>query len=281
MLNLTTKLCLVLVAFFTPHVCSVSLSFGAQVLIGSDDFDGGGQFLSRTFTPDNSSTGGTFPSSIFDVFGIATRDVNPIFADDTAGFFPEDDFGIIPTGRTDSFLGFADVENPDNNNIEGSATVLWTFDVSNTNELEIAFEIAAMGDFEAATTTFTGDSLSISAFLDNGAGTQIAFGTADNDIDNFQYILESGTEVFLDDPFVIEGNVIGNIFQTLRFPISGEGSILTIELTVQQNSSFEAIAIDNLQLFGTSTATIPEPSSLTLLVLGSIGTLSFGRRRSR
>ena len=56
----------------------------AQTVIGSDDFDGGEIFLTRTFDPDLSGNAipGTWTSN-FDVFGIVDRSVNFRFADDT------------------------------------------------------------------------------------------------------------------------------------------------------------------------------------------------------
>ena len=133
--------------------CLVSLFVSAtqvqaQTVIGSDDFDGGGVFLTRTFDPDNSSNDppGSFGGSFFDVFGIVDRNVNFDFADDTLMGFSG---GVFATTKTDNFLGSLDVENDQNPN-ETFVSLTYTFDISGQTDLGFSAEFASVGNFEAA-----------------------------------------------------------------------------------------------------------------------------------
>ena len=128
-------------------------------IVGSDDFDGGEMFTSRTFTPDNSGTGGTFPSSIFDVFGIVNRTVNFDFLDDT---LTDPTFqGMFPTTVADNFLGTEDLDNGDN--VDGTGVVVYEMDIAGATDLMFSANFAAMGDFEASN-----DINTITASIDGG-----------------------------------------------------------------------------------------------------------------
>lgn len=133
-------------------------SLQAQTVIGTDDFDGGGNFISRVFSPDNSgNTGfggapGVFPTSNFDVFGITNRGVGDDFADESVVGIGDpredaaDDFGIYSFSKADSFFGMVDTINDDNS---APVTVIWQFDVSGYENLQVGFDAAAVGNFEA------------------------------------------------------------------------------------------------------------------------------------
>ena len=220
-----------------------------------------------TFTdPDTGEPGepvpfpGAFPNSLFDVFGITQRgSVNFDFQDDSLSIFPGDVFGIIPEGKTDSFLAFADLTNPDNP--DGIVTVVWTFDVSSQSDLGFSFDIAAMGDFEGPERTGgngIADVLTLTASVDGGTPT-IVRATGEDDAP-FSYTLEGGTVITdVEDPLRIgqdldvddaaaisAATAVDNIFQTLNFDVAGTGSTLTLTLEFVADGTSEPVAIDNV-----------------------------------
>ncbi len=211
-----------------------------QTDIFTDTFDAAPtNGATRVFNPDNSANGGTFPNSSNDVFGIVDRNVNFSFGDDSLSIFPADTFGIIPEAKTDFFLGFQDTVNGDN--AGGSVSLTWTASTAGMTGLTLSFEIAAMGDFEAA------DLLEITASFDGGAAETLFSSAANVDITS-TYTLEGGATVDLDDPFAIDGQIIINEFQTLSFPITGTGSSLTLTLNYTGDGGSEVVAIDNLSV---------------------------------
>lgn len=145
-----------------------------------DDFDGGGQFVTRVISPDNTSNNGAFPSSGFDVFGITDCTVSFDFADDSAGSFAGDTFGMVPTAKTDKFFGTSDVDNGDN---PGGGTVTWTVDVTGLTDISISALFSAMGDFEAGDNSYT-----FTAQIDAGPVQNVFLIDANNDAD-FTYTL--------------------------------------------------------------------------------------------
>lgn len=214
----------------------------AQTDVFTDDFDAAPtNGATRVFAPDNSANGGTFPNSPFDVFGIVDRNVNFSFGDDSLSIFPADTFGVIPEGKTDLFLGFQDTANGDNPDPDGNVSVTWTASAAGMTDLSLSFEIAAMGDFEAA------DLLEVTASFDGGAAETLFSSAADEEV-TATYTLEGGATVDVDDPFAIDGQIILNEFQTLSFPISGAGSNLTLTLSYAGNGGSEVVAIDNLSV---------------------------------
>ena len=250
----------------------------AHAQIGSDDFDGGGTFLSRMIDPDNSGNDpmGSFPGSRFDVFGIVDRNVNFDFADDSAGSFPPDTFGILQTGKTDNVFGVEDLTNPDNTGGTGSLT--YTFDISGFSALSVGFDFAAIGDFEVSNDLFN-----FTASIDGGPAQTLFSFTANEDIDQ-TYTLESGTQTTINDPLtdLISGTVLSNGFQTLFADVAGTGSVLTLTFSATSDGGSEVFLFDNLLVRGSPTA-VPEPASLALMGLGAgvIGLASVSRRRRR
>lgn len=236
-----------------------------NICIGGDDFDGGLSYLSRSITPDNSATNGAFPSSIFDVWGITNRTVNFDFADDSAGSFPPDTFGVLKTAKTDNVFGAEDLINPDN--AAGTASATWTFDISGYTGLMIQADFAAMGDFEASN-----DSFVFSVSIDGGSFFDVFVSSVREDLDNYSYFLESGTEVMVSDPLAMNGTVLNNDFQTLIANIAGTGSVLTLRLTGSADGGGEVFIFDNLQIKG-----IPAPGAAALM--GLAGLVGLRRRR--
>lgn len=242
--------------------CAVATNANGQTVIGSDDFDGGGVFTSRTFSPDNSANGGRFAAdgSFFDIFGIVRRDDDDVFdngltfdfQDDSVSIFVTDTQGFVSEDKFDQFLGFADIENGDNPN--GTfATVTWTFDVTGDTDLGVSFQMAAMGTFESS------DVFTVSVGFDGGTLTEIARAIGDDDNLTFEYTMDSGTIVPLESPMTFDdGTIVENDFDTFSFPIVGTGSTLTVEINLVQNAGSEPIGLDNLMI--TSGGVVASPT---------------------
>ena len=242
---------------------TISIVFGGameasgQTDVFTDTFDAApSNGATRVLSIDNSANGGTFPGSIFDVFGIVDRTVNFDFADDSvinnADADPDNDdsFGIFPPSKTDLFLGFADLDNGDNPS--GEASVTWTVSTAGQTDLNLSFDIAAMGNFEAS------DTLTFTASFDGGAAETLVTSSFEDtpDGDMFTYTLDDGSlaiapfsdDMFINDPFVVDGQLVINELQTFTFPITGTGSQLTLTLNYATNGSAEPVAIDNVSV---------------------------------
>jgi hypothetical protein len=237
-----------------------SAGANAQTEIFTDTFDAAPtNGATRALSIDNSATGGQFPSSFFDVFGIVDRTVNFDFADDSvinnADADPDNDdtFGLVKPDKTDMFLGFADTAN--NDNPDGDVSVTWTISTAGQTDLNLSFEIAAMGDFEST------DTLTFTASFDDGATETLVTSTFIDtpDGETFTYTLDDGSLAIpfnadsdiptnIKDPFVIDGQLVINEFQTFSFPITGSGSELTLTLNYNTNGGPEPVAIDNVSV---------------------------------
>ena len=212
----------------------------AQTVIGSDDFDGGEIFLTRTFDPDLSGNAipGTWTSN-FDVFGIVDRSVNFRFADDT--LLDPTFNGIFPSTETDMFFGAMDTVNDENP--AGTGVLTYTFDISGQSDLMFSAEFAAFGDFEGA------DIFEITASIDGSAPEAIISLVAAEDIDDYEYFFEDGVTTFLlDDPMTINGTIVDNQAATFSAPINGTGNTLTIVVTTELNGGSENCAMDNIEI---------------------------------
>lgn len=237
-----------------------AMEVNAQTDVFTDTFDAAPtNGTTRVLVPDNSATGGQFPSSAFDVFGIVDRAVNFDFSDDSvinnsdADPMNDDTFGIFPPSKTDLFLGFADTTNDDNTS--GEVSVTWSVSAAGFTDLSLSFEIAAMGDFEAS------DVLTFTASFDGGPAETLVTSTFEDtpDGDMFTYTLDDGSlaiapfqaDTTINDPFVVDGQLVINELQAFTFPITGTGSQLTLTLTYDTNGTGEPMAIDNVSVSGT------------------------------
>jgi len=158
----------------------------AQTTLGSDTFDGGAGdlFQTRIFSPDNTANNGNFPSNDFDQFGIIDPtgpDVPFDFLDDSISF-PNDTFGILKSGDRDKFFGMQDTFNNDNND---DVRIDWTFDVSGYENISVAVDMAALGDFEAS------DELNFFAQIDDGTFQNPLSGAGDSGT-FYEITLENG-----------------------------------------------------------------------------------------
>ena len=223
-----------------------------------DDFDGGAdpRLIGRVIAPENGSP--RFPGSAFDVFGPTDRGVSHDLADDSAGSFPADAFGIAPTGKTDAFFGVEDLANPDHPGGGGSAT--WSFDVSGLSDLSVSIAFSAMGDFEP------GDNAHTFTFRIDGAfAGEVSIDA--NAAAGFAYAMEGGSEVHLDDPLELTDDLgtraIDTGFTTASFTsLAGTGSTLEIVYTAGSNDGGgEAFAFDDLAL-ATGGGAAPTPRAI-------------------
>ena len=218
-----------------------------EAVIAFDLVEGAAQNLtSFVADPDNAANSGAFAGSNFDVFGITDRTVNFDFADDSAGSFASDTFGVVGTGDTNPFFGVEDLDNGDNPG--GTGTASWVFDISSASALtDISIDFAAMGDFEAGDNSHT-----ITASIDGGTAITLFDIDADND-DAFDYTMEGGAVVSLNDPLKIDGVVIPNSFTTFTSSaLDGlSGSSLEITLTSGiNNGGSEVFALRDIVVNG-------------------------------
>ena len=179
-----------------------------------------------------------------DLFGIVDRndDLPNTILDDTAGSFSSDTLGIIGATDVDNFFGVVDTENSDNS---GLLTAEWTFDISSVvSDLELSIDMAAMGDFEASN-----DSFLFEVSIDGSAFTTLFEATVDENISQ-TYTLESGTQVSLNDPLVLDGVVLSNSFQTFAELLGTIGDELTLRFTAMADGGSEAFAFRNIVIEG-------------------------------
>lgn len=202
-----------------------------------------------------------------DMFGIADRGVGGpglpfAMADDSVSIFTTDTQGII--GETDfgRFFGAVDTENGANS---GPISASWTFDISGLTGLNATGLFAAMGDFEASS-----DFYDFTYSID-GAPAQPLFTSAIDEAGTQNYLMDNGTPVALDDPALLNGNLLTNDFQSLSAPIAGSGSTLELTFTAETNGGSEAFAFRSLEVTG-----IPTPGALAL---AGVAGLAAGRRR--
>ena len=158
--------------------------------------------------------------------------------DDSAGSFPPDVLGIIKTGNTDEFFGIVDTNNDDTGGRDVVAT--WVFDISGATDLGLSIDMGAMGDFEAA-----GDFFNWSYSIDGGPA-MTAFQSSVDEAGSHTYTMESGTLVTLNDPMLVNGDLLTNDLAPFFTALTGSGSQLTLVLTANTNGGSEAIAFQNL-----------------------------------
>ncbi|MEZ4930692.1 MAG: hypothetical protein R2788_01000 [Saprospiraceae bacterium] len=214
--------------------------------IASDDFDSPTNLVSRTVTVDMAFMNNG------DLWGVANSysgdPTNTPFAiiDDSnpacAGFFANDNNGIIPCNYGNQFFGMTDTENPDN---MGPVSADWVFDISSAiNLTAITIDMGAMGDFETANDNFVW-----SYSIDGGPSTTIFNMTPDESTDA-TYVMDDGDVFTYDDPMTVNGTILLNDLTTFTANISGSGSLLTLHVEGMGDGGSEAIAWDNITIKG-------------------------------
>lgn len=181
-------------------------------------------------------------SSDADMFGIEDRNDNPPFVlvDDSAS--SSDTAGILQSSDFGNSFGVVDIENSDSS---GPLSASWTFDISSaTGGLELSIDIAAMGDFEAAN-----DSFLFETSIDGSPFSTLLEVTVDEDATQ-NYTLEDGTSTSLDDPLLVDGVTLSNLFQTFGQSISGIGDELILRFTATADGGSEAFAFRNVVIEG-------------------------------
>jgi hypothetical protein len=169
----------------------------------------------------------------------------------------EDDF--------DSFFAVQDVDNPANT--KGHATASWVFDISAATNLSLSLDIAAMGDFELS------DWFRWDYAIDN-LTRQPLFELRSDQTKTQSYQLASGYSTVINDPLSLNNQLLNNHFQTFSGQLFGQGSQLELFFTAQQNGGNEVLAFRNLEVAGQlqpfNGASVPSPSTLSLLLLGIV-----------
>jgi uncharacterized protein len=164
--------------------------------------------------------------------------------DDTLGAFPADAIGIVDSVNDhDEFFGICDIVNDTPPGPPYHAT--WVFDISSASgNLQLSVNLAAMGDFEAADTyvwTWQVDSGAVNTWL-----TAVA-----DEAGSYTYTMADGTTRLVDDPLVVNGTTISNVFRTFTTPIT-PGSQLTVVLTSTTDGSYEGYAARNIVVSASS-----------------------------
>ncbi|MEL7300029.1 MAG: endonuclease/exonuclease/phosphatase family protein [Pseudomonadota bacterium] len=197
-------------------------------------------------------------ASAGDAFGVLQRPDGPFAVyDDSASIFTGDTQGIIDESNVDTFFGIVDIDNGDNPS--GEARAEWEFDVSGFTALTFSVDIGAMGDFEAS--GGSPDGFRILASLDGAPEVELFASNVDEGATQ-TYTLESGTEVTLDDPLLVDGTALSNVLQTFSAGIAGAGSVLTIALEASGDGGTEAVALQNLEITGVADGSGPQPAVL-------------------
>ena len=232
--------CLRVCSFVLLTVTSVSLAPSRAVqaqVVASDMLDSGSQNLLSYSNPFN----GAFASA-GDGFQKYQRGVSATIpfsvTDDSLIIFPPDTLGIIRDGNTDIFFGVTDTQNPQNS---GPVSATWVFDISGATDLVLSIDMGAMGDFESS------DTFEWSYSID-GNPVMTAFTASADEAAVQTYTMEGGAVVTLNDPMLVNGELLSNELTTHLAALIGSGTQLTLTLTAQTDGGSEAFAFQNLKV---------------------------------
>tara|TARA_R110001583_G_scaffold97082_1_gene241789 strand:+ start:695 stop:1480 length:786 start_codon:yes stop_codon:yes gene_type:complete len=181
---------------------------------------------------------------------------------DKSRLLPADNLGIITSKNTQAYFGIVDSVNPDNPNSEAVAS--WQINIENLSAIKLFIDMAAMGDFESSDEFFWHYS------IDNNPYSTIFQGMS-NESTRQNYRLENKSLVSLNDPMMVNSQLLSNEFQAFSSSILDTGNMLTLELRAKANGGSEAIAFQNILIQGMSnTVTVTEPKSLAMLLFAGV-----------
>jgi len=283
------KTCGVIVAGI---VVAGSTSAYADV-IGFEDFDGGAINLMSTVNVFDYGAGGGAGGDVFGRVspwngGLGTGGPFDVWDDSVVdssggGVFPGDSRGLAGKGAT-AFFAMNDMDGAEMPNILPDAT--WSFDISSALSItDITMDIAAMGDFEAASL----DGFLVEAQIDGGGYVPIFAGITDEDgVQAYRFMDDGTVPVDTNDPLElhIDGVATGQyldrggtgtgVFDSYTsLALAGQsGSTLDIRVSwAGTPSGSEPMGLDNFTINGV----IPAPGALALLGVAGLA----ARRRRR
>ena len=167
--------------------------------------------------------------------------------DDSLSIFPSDSLGMIQDGNTDIFFGIVDTVNSQNSD---PVSASWVFDIAGATELGLLIDMGAMGDFESS------DFFEWTYNIDGGT-VETAFSSSVDEAGSNTYTLEGGASFTLNDPMLVQGEILTNDLATFSTPLIGTGASLSLTLTASFNGGSEAVAFQNV-IVGSGFDT-PEP----------------------
>lgn len=239
--------------FHFPVMFTVGAGHGGPVfgVIASDSFDDTENLISFTQSPAPGAYGDSGDG--FERYQVGVSAAIPAqLVDTSTSGSPSDTRGVIDAAiKTDAWFGVTDTVNGSGQPAEhpGIGIATWTFDVAGALDLEVAIDMAAMGDFE------TNDIFHWTYQFDSGPVLPL-FTSQVDEASALNYTMADGDIVSLDDPLQMattDGQTVTltNILTTLVSPLSGLGDTLTLQLTAQTDGGDEAYAFDNIIISGT------------------------------
>ncbi len=228
--------------------------------IASDNFDAQQNVTSVSMVTDlgTSSSHLDVFSSTGDLFGITDGNssagmplqapfalVDDAFDVSCPGYFASDNAGVVPCNYGNNFFGIVDSQNGDNS---GAVTATWNFDISSASLVtQLCIDMGAMGDFESSSDYFR-----FSMQIDGGTSSVIFSAVSDDDI-SASYDVANGP-VVLNDPLILTdakgSRVLTNGMTTFCVDVNQTGSNLRLDLEALFDGGAEAVAFDNIVLFG-------------------------------
>ncbi|MDH3432051.1 MAG: hypothetical protein OEQ14_18785, partial [Gammaproteobacteria bacterium] len=121
----------------------------------------------------------------------------------------------------------------------GPVSATWVFDVAGATGLGLSIDMGAMGDFESS------DFFEWTYSIDGGPA-MIAFASTVDEAGSHTYTLEGGASFTLNDPMLMQGEILSNDLASFTTPIVGTGTSLSLTLTAMFNGGTEAVAFQNV-----------------------------------
>jgi len=205
--------------------------------IGGDDFDGGANYLTRSFSERINTS--AFTWDIVNRTNVQCQAIIDTSEYTASGGIGDgtDTVGFLKSDKTDNFFGL----------YRGNGrTLTYTFDVAGYTNLSIGMDWAAAGDIPPPGITVT-------ASID-GAPAQTVFEITYSTSPP-TYVMENGASVTNNRSAVghengVAASTLLNRFGSFAAKIDGSGSTLTLEISMSSGVSGPAYGMDNLTLYG-------------------------------